>query len=399
MLVERISGRVSPSSRILRSADFAGGGSAVIMPRHFSPTPVFPLKISRPDNIAAFQKLRDTWPLLPGTKNTLVIDDQTERLRKNPLKLAIFDWDETVSLIKCGWNVAMIKYISNLWANPDFVPPALAYYQDIDPTLADKSFAELFVRKTTGTLTPVQYAGAIHLKAFRVPSIGGIDPNVFDRAISAIFDQNEKIFLDPQEMQPWNAVRGKQLWELGNSMYDEWHEIMDAEFRQRRLGTLRDHSASPEEYYVADVIPFINGIRDRNATLYGLSGSEQSEVEEDAKALTAFHHFKIVFGLHGALEKLTQGRVPYSKTNGGNYILESEHVTNDARPSVAYVGDGPNEIKMGKNQNGTRIGIIPAHVANPIALANMLIEFGAQYLFLEGFTDWRVTVPYFFGEN
>ena len=373
-------------------------GSTVIMPRHFSPTPTFPLEIIRPDNKAAFQTLRTSYPVLPGTTNTLVIDDQTERLSRNPLRLGIFDWDEHVSLIKCGWPIAMRQYLAKLWATPDFVPPHLAYYQDaVVPT--DEAFrcAEIYIRGTTGTLTQTQYSGAVDLKSFINPKTGGIDQERLDRTMEVVFDQNEMIFSDPSGHDLWTPARGNELWKLGGEMYDEWHEIMDAEFRLRRLDRLAQGLARPAEYQVEDVIPFIRGIHERNVLLFGLSGSAQFEVEEDAKALKAFKDFKTIFGVGGTLEWLT-GR-KYSKTAGGDYILESEHITEDQLPQVGVGGDGPSEMAYGRKRNCTRMGLVPAHVEKPIELAETLIKHGAQYLFLGGFTDWRVTVPYFFGKN
>ncbi len=349
------------------------------------------------NNTLAFQQLRNRWPLVPGTNNTVIIEDRTSALRLKPIHTAIFDWDETVSMIKCGWNRAMIKYVAKLWAMPDRVLPARAWEQNVTPTDADNAFSEEIVRRTTGTLTQVQYATAIHLKQFRIPGTGGIDRNAFERALDGILVKSQLNFTEPSAAEPWNAQRGTELWDLGGGMYAEWKHIMKAEFRDRRLAELRDGTATPEQYLVGNVIPFLSAIHGKGVPMYALSGSEQSEVEEDADALTAGHFFRTIYGVNGTLEKATNGQTVYSKYNGSSHILEVERVSPEDTEGVIWLGDGPSEIKIGTKFGGTRVGLVPAHAEDPKALAETLVENGAQYLILEDFRDSGVLVPYFFG--
>lgn len=349
-------------------------------------------------NELAFQQLRDSWPLVPGTRNTVIIEDRASALSEKPINKAIFDWDETVSMIKCGWNIAMIKYVAKLWAMPESVSPSEAWGQNVEPTEEDIAFAEEIVRRTTGTLTQVQYATAVHLKQFRVPVIGGIDRGAFEKALDGILVKSKLNFTEPSDAEPWDAARGAKLWELGGGMYAEWKNIMKAEFRDRRLAELRDGVAVPEQYLVSDVIPFLSAINGKNIPMYALSGSEQSEVEEDARALTAGHFFRTIYGVNGTLERATDGKTVYSKYNGSKHILEIEQVSDRDVERVMWLGDGPSEIKIGKTFGGLRVGLVPAHAEDPSALAETLIANGAQYLILKDFSDWRALVPYFFGK-
>ena len=349
-------------------------------------------------NELAFQQLRDRWPLVPGTQNAVIIEDRSTALASRPVNIAIFDWDETVSKIKCGWNLAMIRYVAKLWAMDKNTNPALAWEQDIEPTDADKVFSERFVRNTTGTITQVQYATAIYLQQFRRAGIGGFNEADFDRPLKNILVKSELDFTHPSPDQPWNAEYGAKLWELGGGMYAEWKNIMRAEFRDRRLVELRDGIAAPEQYLVGNVIPFLNAISSKGIPMYALSGSEQSEVEEDANALTAGHFFRTIYGVNGTLERLTGGETVYSKYNGSNHILEIENVSGSDIERAMWLGDGPSEIKIGKTFGGLRVGLVPAHAEDPTALAETLIENGAQYLILEDFKDWAILVPYFFGK-
>lgn len=348
-------------------------------------------------NELAFQQIRDRWPLVPGTQNTVIIEDKSAALASRPINTAILDWDETVSMIKCGWNLAMIKYVAKLWAMPKDVLPAMAWGQNIEPTDEDNAFSEEIVRRTTGTLTQVQYATAIYLKQFRVPVIGGIDRGAFEKALDGILVKSQLNFTEPSDAEPWDAARGTKFWELGGGMYAEWKNIMKAEFRDRRLAELRGGAAVPQQYLVGNVIPFLSAINAKGIPMYALSGSEQSEVEEDANALTAGHFFRTIYGVNGTLERETNGQTVYSKYNGSKHILEVESISPNDIDRVIWVGDGPSEIKIGKTFGGLRVGLVPAHAEDPAALAATLIENGAQYLILRDFSDWAALAPYFFG--
>ncbi len=412
----RVTGLMGPRAnfmpQVFRAAHMDAGGRPVAVPQLMG-------------NELAFQQLRDSWPLVPGTRNTVIIEDRTSALSEKPINKAIFDWDETVSMIKCGWNIAMIKYVAKLWAMPENVSPSEAWGQNVEPTEEDIAFAEEIVRRTTGTLTQVQYATAIHLKQFRIPGVGGIDRDAFEKALDGILVKSQLNFTNPSAVEPWDAKRGAELWDLGGGMYKEWKNIMKAEFRDRRLEELRSGAAEPEQYLVGQVIPFLGAIHEMGIPMFALSGSEQSEVEEDARALTAGHYFETIFGVNGTLERLTRGKVVYSKYNGSKHIidpirpavvrmmiyiynmcrklLENIGIVNPVKKEnnidrIMWLGDGPSEIKIGKTFGGLRVGLVPAHAEDPIALAGTLIDNGAQYLILQDFSDWEVLVPYFFGK-
>ena len=360
-------------------------------------SPAEKLSVRVPDNRAAFDELRMSRPVLAGTANTLIIEDRSAALSNRPADLLICDWDETVSLIKCGWNIAMMRYVAKLWAMPAGFEPASAWSFPVEATQEDNRCAEEYVRRTTGTLTQVQYATAIHLKQFRVPHTGGIERTRFEEGLNNILLKSRLDFTSPLG-QPWDVQTGTRLWELGTSMYAEWKTIMKEEFRDRRLLELRTPGMSlPEEYLVRDAVPFLEKVRGRGIKMYALSGSEESEVEEDSKALGIHQFFEVIFGANGTLERETDGALVYSKLNGSNFIMDREEVPECDRDRVMFLGDGPSEMKIGASLGGLRVGMIPAHTEDPVSLAETLIANGAQYLKLGGFSDHGATVPYFFG--
>lgn len=384
--------------QVLRAAHMDAGGrpAAVNNCAVSGSSALKKLSIVRPDNHAAFNEIRTGfgYSLMPGTSNVLLINrDRMAALLKDPATILITDWDETVSLIKCGWPAAMISYVAKMWAMPSKIEYEKAWEQPVTPTALDTAFAEEFVRRTTGTLTRVQFATAIWLKQFRDPINGGIDRDKFELAQVGILKKGELDFTEPVG-QPWDAETGKWLYTAANGMFRSWKAIMKAEFRDQRLKELNSGISEPEEYLTGEVLPCHAAIKQLGIPLFGLSGSAEDEVIEDAEALRTRSNFKIIFGDNGILEK--EHGIKYTKRTGSEYVMESEGIAEANRGRVIYKGDGPSEIEIGRGLGGFCVGFVPRHIEKPIELARTLIEKGADVLILEDYSDWPVFVPQWF---
>jgi phosphoglycolate phosphatase-like HAD superfamily hydrolase len=210
-------------------------------------------------------------------------------------RVALFDFDGTLSLIRSGWVNVMIPMM----------------VEKLVELKTGESEAELYevVEDYVGRLTGKETIYQMMEFVAQIEKRGGAadDPKVY-----------KKIYLD-------------RLWAL----------IRD------RVEALRSGKASPEEYLVPGSIDLLESLRERGLKLYLASGTDQEFVRDEANLLGVTKYFD---GVYGALDDYKS----FSKAILIKRIIESAEFGGH---EFLGFGDGYVEIENVKEVGGVAVGI------------------------------------------
>ena len=212
------------------------------------------------------------------------------------IKVAIFDFDGTISLLRRGWQSIMKEtMIENIIGKSK---PFSETYQRIEKEIED------FIEKSTGVQTIIQ--------------------------MKVLVKMIEKYQLVPKEEI--------KLAEDYKRMYN--NELVKVVNRRIEKG-------KPEEYLVQGILDFLELLKENATELILLSGTDKIDVERELKFLGIDEYFKDnIFGA-------TDNYVHSSKKSVIRKIL-----MNCSNPhEVAIFGDGPVEIALGKKFGIYTIGV------------------------------------------
>jgi phosphoglycolate phosphatase len=211
-------------------------------------------------------------------------------------RVALFDFDGTLSLIRSGWVGVMVPMMVEV----------LAGLKTGEPEAELTALVEEFVGRLTGKQTIYQM---IEL-AEQVKRRGGtpLDPLEY-----------KKIYLD-------------RLWE----------RIKD------RVGDLRAGRVSPEDYLVPGSRDLLETLRARGLKMYLASGTDEVYMKEEARLLDVARYFD--GGVYGALDDYKS----FSKAILVQRIIASAEAKGD---ELLVFGDGYVEIENVKEVGGVAVGV------------------------------------------
>lgn len=211
-------------------------------------------------------------------------------------KVALFDFDGTLSLIRAGWVDVMVPMMVEV----------LAQLKSGESEEDLRALVEDFVARLTGEQTIYQM---IEL-AEQVEKRGG---------------------------KPLAPLQYK-------SLYNEclMHKI------QHRREDLRRGRVSPEKYLVPGARAFLEGLRKRGLKLYCASGTDQAYTLEEARLLGIDHYFG--GRIYGALDDYKS----FSKEILIRKMVSSMECRAD---ELVGFGDGYVEIKNVKDAGGIAVGV------------------------------------------
>lgn len=210
-------------------------------------------------------------------------------------RVALFDFDGTLSLIRSGWVDVMIPMMAEI----------LLDLKTGETEAQIREIVEDYVGRLTGKETIYQMIEF----ASQIEKRGGTaeDPAVY-----------KKMYLD-------------RLWEI----------IKD------RVEALRSGKISPEEYLVPGSRQLLESLKARGMTLYLASGTDQEFVRDEAELLDIAKYFD---GVYGALEDYKT----FSKAILIRRILDSAEFKGH---EFLGFGDGYVEIENVKEVGGVAVGI------------------------------------------
>jgi phosphoglycolate phosphatase len=216
-------------------------------------------------------------------------------------RVALFDFDGTLSLIRSGWMEVM-------------VPMMIEFLQETGSGESEaqlRDVVEEFVGRLTGKQTMYQMVEL----AENIEKRGGkpLDPLAY-----------KKIYLD-------------RLWQT----------------IEHRVEELRNGRCSPEKYLVPGSRALLEALRERGYTMYLASGTDDVYMQEEAKLLDVHRYFA---GVHGALDDYKS----FSKA-----ILIQRIISSAAFRGHEFLGfgDGYVEIENVKNVGGVAVGVATAEPA------------------------------------
>jgi phosphoglycolate phosphatase len=213
-------------------------------------------------------------------------------------RVALFDFDGTLSLIRSGWMDVM-------------VPMMVEFLQE---TNSGESEAELraVVEEFVGRLTGKQTMYQMIELADNIDRRGGkpLEPIAYKR-----------IYLD-------------RLWATIEHRVDE----------------LRNGRCSPEKYLVPGSRALLEALRERGYTMYLASGTDDVYMQEEARLLDVHRYFA---GVHGALDDYKS----FSKAILIQRVISSAAFRGD---EFLGFGDGYVEIENVKSVGGVTVGVATA---------------------------------------
>ena len=237
-------------------------------------------------------------------------------------RVAIFDFDGTVSLIRAGWfDIMMSMMVETL---------SVLHTGESEDEL--RGLIRAFVWANTGRDTLYQMISLSEAVAER----GGVPP-------------------DPQE-------------------YKERFLVNLFAVSGRRIEELREGRATPDQYLVPGTRDMLEGLRARGISLYLASGTDQIHLKQEADLLDVTRYFD--GGVYGALPDPEA----FSKRILVERILELPGMRPD---QLIGFGDGPVEIQELKRGRGLAVGLATDEpeclIPNDWKRRN-LIEAGADYI-------------------
>ncbi len=210
-------------------------------------------------------------------------------------RVALFDFDGTLSLVRSGWMDVMVPMMVEILADCH----SGESHQDL------RGIVEDFVWRLTGQETVYQ---TIELAA-QVERRGGTAKDPLDY---------KRMYLD----RLWTRIRS-------------------------RVEALRSGTAAPDDYLVPGSRRLLETLRDRGMTLYLASGTDEEYMKDEARLLDVERYFD--GGVYGALDDYKS----FSKGILIRRILDSAQFRGE---EFLAFGDGYVEIEEVKKVGGIAVG-------------------------------------------
>jgi len=237
-------------------------------------------------------------------------------------RVAFFDFDGTLSLIRSGWVDVMVPMMVEI----------LLDLKTGESEAELTSIVEEFVWKLTGKETIYQmmeFAGHVEKRGGNA-----LEPLAY-----------KKMYLDLL----WVKIRG-------------------------RVESLQQGKASPEEYMVPGTRELLESLRARGLKMYLASGTDEIYMKEEARLLDVSRYFE--GGVYGAQDDYKS----FSKKILVNRILSQTNVRGE---EILGFGDGYVEIEEVKLVGGTAVGVAttePACAEVDDWKRQRLISVGADFI-------------------
>ncbi len=237
-------------------------------------------------------------------------------------KVALFDFDGTLSLVRSGWMDVMVPMMVEI----------LASLKTGESDAELKTVVEDFVWRLTGKETIYQMIAL----AENIEKRGGkpLDPL-----------QYKKMYLDLL----WERIRG-------------------------RVEELKSGKASPEKYMVPGARALLESLKERGLKMYLASGTDEVYMKEEARLIDVARYFD--GGVFGALDDYKS----FSKKILVQRILASTDVRGE---EIIGFGDGYVEIEEVKLVGGVAVGVASTEPECQVVdewKRQRLIGVGADYI-------------------
>ncbi len=222
--------------------------------------------------------------------------------RSTPVRAILFDFDGTISTLRCGWEAIMKPLMLEMIGGP------MGYSQALEREV------DQYIDESTGIQTIHQMKWLATTAQER-----GLNPHA------------------PSDPWWYKAEYNRRLMENVNN----------------RLKSLRSGVDSPHDYIVAGSVDFLNDLKERNVKMYVASGTDHPDVVNEIAALGLKDYFAYVAGAPVNAESCSKEKVI-------EQLISDENLSGS---DFAVIGDGKVEIALGKQVNARTIGIASDEVA------------------------------------
>ena len=220
-----------------------------------------------------------------------------ERSSRTPIRVVLFDFDGTVSLLREGWPSVMAPVM--LEAIAGGAPPTPEMEQAVQE----------YIEASTGINTILQMEELVEM----VRQFGRVP---------------EDHILDAHE---YKAIYNERLMQRVN----------------QRIKHLESGELSCAEATVLGSVDFVKQLRGMGVTLYVFSGTDQPDVQNEARLLGVADYFDAIYG---ALRT-------YAESNKEQVLRDLMNAHRLDGAEVAVFGDGPVEIACGCERNCVTVGV------------------------------------------
>ncbi len=234
-----------------------------------------------------------------------------EQHKKHDIRAAIFDFDGTLSTLRCGWEAVM--------------GPMMEEYLSKTENVKEK--VSEFIDASTGIQTILQMKWLCEQVALQ-----GDEP-----------------------LDPWDYKAEYNL------------RLMESVEKKRREAVL----GARDQYIISGAEEFLRALKEKGIRLYAASGTDDKDVKKEAEVLGLSKYFDRI-----------EGAKPFSE-NCSKEATIRELMERHQGSELLVVGDGPVEIRLGKEAGALTLGICAnerARAGWDEAKVNRLIKAGAHAL-------------------
>lgn len=207
------------------------------------------------------------------------------RFSPDNIKVAVFDFDGTVSTLRCGWEDVMRPMML------EFISGGREYGEELEKKVDD------YIDGSTGIQTVYQ--------------------------MMWLRDEVEKAGFGSKERDEWwyKRVYNRRLMEQV----------------EKKIALLKSGEASPDDFTIAGAKEFLTSLKNRGVKLYLASGTDHRDMSNEARLLGVYDLFTEVRGA-------PENTAACSKEAVLGNLFENMNVSPE---NVLVVGDGKVEIALG----------------------------------------------------
>jgi len=257
---------------------------------------------------------------LPGTQIEII----AEKIPRGRIRVAIFDFDGTLSLLREGWQEVM---------RPLMVEMICGHHA---PTEEITQAVEEYIDESTGLQTILQMEKLVEMV----------------RAYGLVPEEQRL------DAQGYKTIYNERLLRIVH----------------RRLESLERGALQREQLLLRGAEAFVQTLYARGVTLYLASGTDRPDVQREAEILGVAQYFR--GGIYGSLRTYQE----YSKDQVIGRILTENQLEG---PELVIFGDGPVEIRHAREYGAIGVGVASDEVKgfglNP-RKRDRLIQAGAHII-------------------
>ncbi len=212
-----------------------------------------------------------------------------EECKKQKIKVAVFDFDGTISTLRCGWESVM-------------EPLMLEILYGDDPREEQVQYVRSYISVSTGIQTILQMKWI-----------------------------SEELTKEGREaLSPWDYKA-------------EYNRRLMENVEKRRQYALEGHR---DDFIMKGSEKFLSELKARGVKLYAASGTDDADVKKEAEILGIAKYFDEI-----------AGAMPFSEDCSKEATLK-RLISMGGSEGLLVVGDGPVEIRLGREVGASTIGIV-----------------------------------------